>query len=265
MSNPIFMPEGLETATITASSGSAEGYPTTNLKDRKWATKWVSGNTTSDQTLQMDLTDGRQTNAILIDNHNIASLGGVPGVLIIEYYNGGWLTEYSGLFTSIPSPFYLAITHISTQYRLRFNRGAGLLVAPSIGMIFLGKRIDLPLYNNHPQRGLEADAEVDESLSGLRFGSSVRADREKFSFIWGAGITQAIEAEYYRLIRKANGRQYPFYFADMNGYWHLGRFDKNYLPLIGSGNKIFKSQAIEISEERVGIIMQLPGGYSVAP
>jgi hypothetical protein len=88
------------------------------------------------------------------------------------------------------------------------------------------------------------------------------ADREKFALTLGKK-SQLNESEWYRLVRGVNGREKPFWYCDMDGYWHFIRFDKNYMPSAGQGNINFRTEGVEVSEERVGIAMQLPGGYTV--
>jgi hypothetical protein len=257
MSKPIFVSEGNEGATITASAGSVTGYPTSHLQDRRWSTKWVSAGVTENQTLEFNFGAARTINSILIANHNLVSLGLTS--LDLECWNAEWVLVKS--WTNLSGFFYkedFALFNYAIC-RLKFVKGSALDAPPEIGMIFLGTAIELPLYLNDPVRGLETDTEVQEAMSGLPYGSSLRADREMFEFRWG-NLKTADQYNWFRLVRTVDGRRLPFWFADMDGHWHLGRFRSNYMPTTAKGNLIFKAASVQIAEERVGTTMELQGG-----
>jgi hypothetical protein len=263
MSNPIFIYEGLESATLTASAGSDAGYPLTNLQDRRYATIWKSNANTDEQTLKAYFPAGKTVDTIFVANHNMGLAVGVPpGAVYLEHsWDGAEWTTVGPLSTADPS-YTTFVADLYPYWRLRWHKGSALGAAPQIGMLFIGARADMPLYLNEPERGLESDAEVEESLSGLLYGSSIRADRERWSLAWG-GTKVAEAAAFFGLVRGVNGQEKPFWFCDMDGNWHFVRFAVNYLPLIGRGNVMFGVQTVELMEERVGIAMNLPGNQTV--
>ena len=261
MSNPIFVFEGVRTATLTASAGSATGYPTTNLQDDRYATLWKSGSTAQNQDFKAQFAAAKNIDCALIANHNLASLGLTS--LDIETSPDGSTWTLAVSLTSFPDPLYSAFTVVSKAYaRLKFVKSSALSAAPQIGLLYLGAKAAISLYNNAPERGLQGDAVVAESMSGLRYASSMRADRESWKIDFGR-LSTLQAYDFARLVRAVNGIQYPFWFCDMDGNWHFVRFKKNYLPLVGKGNVIFAARGIEFDEERVGIAMSLPGSYTV--
>jgi len=261
MSNPIFVFEGVRVATLAASAGSVAGYPTLNLQDDRHATMWWSGGVTANQTFAATFTAAKNIDCCLVAHHNFANLG-LTSLDIEVSTNGSDWTQVASL-TNFPDPLYVAFTSVSKAIvRLKFVKGSALSDPPYMGLLYFGTRADLPLYNNSPERGLQGDAVIAESMSGLRYASSLRADRES----WKIDLGRFKVLDYYnflRLLRAVNGMQYPFWFCDMDGNWHFVRFKKNYLPLVGKGNIIFSARGIEFDEERVGIAMSLPGNYTV--
>jgi hypothetical protein len=224
---------------------------------------WISGSAAQNQTLKAQFAIAKNIDSVLITNHNLAALG--LSNLLVQTSLDGTNWENQCALTSYPDPLFGAfIAAVSRSYcQLVLQKSGALSVAPQIGMIYFGARTDMPLYLNSPERGLQADAVVVESMSGLRYASSMHADRET----WKLNSKSLSAAQLYgwtRLVRAVNGIQYPFWFCDMDGNWHFVRFKKNYLPWIGKGNVAFPVQGIEFDEERVGIATSLPGGYTVA-
>jgi hypothetical protein len=263
MNNPIFVFEGVRAATLTASEGSASGYPITNLKDDRYATLWKSGGVTANQNLTIEFSAIKNVNSCLIANHNFASLG----ISALEVYSSADGEEWY-LFSSIDSyPDPLSIRtpgdYTTDKYwKLVFVKSSPLNAPPQMGLLYVGMEAVMPLYNNLPERGLQCDPIIAESMSKLRYSTSMGLDRETWKLNFGRLNTQQ-SYDFMRLIRSVNGRQYPFWFYDVDGNWHFIRFKKNYLPLIGKGNVIFSVREIEFDEERVGIPMNLPGSHTV--
>ncbi|MGD0591033.1 MAG: hypothetical protein ABSA44_09580 [Bacteroidota bacterium] len=261
MSNPIFVFEGVRAATLTASEGSATGFPTTQLQDDRYDTLWESGSNAQNQTLLAHFTIAKNIDNAFIANHNIANLGLTSLKINVSPDGVAWTTKAT--LTSFPDPLYAPFgTTLYAYAQLVFVKSSSLSTIPQIGLLYIGARADMPLYLNSPERGLQADAIVAESMSGLRYGSSLHPDRET----WKINSKSLIAAQLYdwaRLVRTVNGMQYPFWFCDMDGNWHFVRFKKDYLPWVGRGNVVFPVSDIEFEEERVGIATSLPGGYTV--
>ena len=255
----VMMCDGLEAATLTASGGSATGYPLTHLQDRRYATQWKSGATTANQTLEVQVPNPGLVDSLLIANHNLTATG--ISSLRLDWYDGdNW--NVSNTLTDFPDPLFVTEVHGGDKHRLVFVKTSALSAAPQLGMLMLGKRVELPLHSNSPERGPEADVEVDESISGLRFGSSVRAHRERFNL--SLNVLKTLDhAEFCRLHKTVNGREKPFWWRDMDLNWHFVRLDRNHLPSVSRGNLFFAVRQLEMSEERVGTTLNLPGGYSV--
>jgi hypothetical protein len=263
MSNPIFVFEGVKDASeLVGSDGSATGYPSTNLQDDRYATIWKSDGTAGNGTFYARLAVTRPMYSVLIANHNIASLGITS--LEIHYSTNGNSWSLAASVVSYPDPLFIPLVPGTYLYylRLKFVKTSALSVPAQMGMLYIGVEAQMPLYSNSPERGPESDAIVAESMSKLRYSSSMGADRESWKLDF-AKLTAEQAYNFTRLLRAVNGRQYPFWFCDMDGNWHFVRFKKNYLPLIGKGNVIFAAKGIEFDEERVGIAMNLPGGYTI--
>jgi hypothetical protein len=268
MSDPIFIYEGVRAATLTASAGSATGYPTAQLQDDRYSTLWKSGSTAQAQTLAAQFTVARTMDSVFIANHNLANLG--LASLDIEVSDNGAAWTLAASLTSFPDPLYATFASVSKLYaRLKFVKSSALSAAPQLGLFFIGARVDLPLYSNLPERGLQSDAVVDESISGVRYSTSLHGDRENWKLSFGSssagGLKAAYLAAWARFVRGVNGNQFPFWFCDMDSNWHFVRFKKNYLPWIGRGNIRFPVSGIEFDEERVGVTLNLPGSYTINP
>jgi hypothetical protein len=261
MSNPIFVFEGVKAATLTASAGSATGFPTTQLQDDRYDTLWKSGSAAQNQTLQAQFIIAKNIDNALIANHNLANLG--LTLLEIDVATNGSDWKQVATLTSFPDPLYIPFTNTFNAYaRLAFVKSSALSAIPQVGLLYFGARADMSLYLNSPERGPQADAVVVESMSGLKYGSSMHGDRETW-MINSKSLTALQLYGWVRLVRAVNGMQYPFWFCDMDGNWHFVRFKKNYLPWVGKGNVAFPVSGIEFDEERVGIATSLPGGYTV--
>jgi len=267
-SNPIFAFEGIRTATLTASHGSEAGYPTTNLQDDRYYTQWMSASDAINQLLTIDFGSGitRAMDYVLIANHNFASLGLRYLTFSVKAYLGSWEDQVvldPGLITDpllVSFPASIARRYLGIYFDK--EGGSELNEAPELGMVLTGTKATMSLYSNNPERGLQSDAVVSESMSKLRYSSSMGADREAWKLDFSKLTTTQLY-HFMRLIRAVNGMQYPFWFCDMDGNWHFVRFKKDYLPLIGKGNVAFQAKGIEFDEERVGIAMNLPGGNTV--
>ena len=259
--NPIFIYENVNNATLTASAGSATNYPLTNLQDDRYATQWKSGAKTQNQTLTAQFSSAINMDCVLICNHNFASLG--ITLLRIEYSNYGDDWFEVAIVASYTDPLFVSFTSASKAYiRLTFYKSGQLNVEPQIGMLYIGKAIEMPLYANNPERGVSSDAVVAESLSGLKYSSSLHGVREQWKLDFAKCPTSSLYS-FMKLIVGVNGMQYPFWFRDMDGNWHFVRFKKNYLPFVGVGNVNFPFKGIELEEERVGNTINLPGNYSI--
>jgi hypothetical protein len=260
--NPIFLFESVETATLTASAGSAAGYGTENLQDRIWSTLWQAAATTQNQTLLIEYAAAITMDALLIADSNLASLGLTS--LLVEAYVAGNYTTVLTLTSFASEPLYNELSAAVSTTKLRFTmqKGSALSIAPQIGLIFAGKKISTLALENGGQRGFESSASVRTAVNGQRRGVSTAADREKFQFNF---LSKRVvdEAEWFRLVRGANGMEKPFWYRDFDGNWHFVRFDNNYIPSVNNGNFNFKTDSVEMSEERVGFTTALPGGYEV--
>jgi hypothetical protein len=129
-------------------------------------------------------------------------------------------------------------------------------------MIFTGKKAALPLYLNNPKRGLKADLTRDESLSGLRYRVATKAERQTWKLDYGA-LKVTDHSEVFRWMRGIGVGLHPFWFRDMDDNWHFVGYDGDAAESGSKGNVIFDMRNIQLSEERVGIPMALPGSYTV--
>jgi hypothetical protein len=257
MNDSVVVFERIDLATLLASAGSDAGYPLTNLQDGRYATQWKSGATTQNQTLKITHAASLSPDYILIVNHNLNSLG-LTG-LEIQDDAAGVVKD----ITSFPSVIYEALTvHATTFNLLKFKKGSALSAAPLIGMIFIGTKVSLPLYLNNPKRGLKADLIRDESLSGLRFVSSSNGIRQTWKLDWGA-LKQASNAEVFRWISGVGVGLHPFWIKDMDDHWHFVRNDFDAIDGGSKGNVAFDFKNVQMSEERVGSAIELPGNYTV--
>lgn len=254
MNNSIIVFERIDAATLAASAGSDADYPLTNLQDGRHATLWKGGGTAQNQTLRS--TETKTIDSILIANHNLAALE-LTSLKIRD------VTSDIETIVSFPDPLYVELSSAPEGFvEFGFMKGSALTAAPQIGMIFTGKKCALPLYLNNPKRGLKADLIRDEALSGLRYRAATRAERETWKLDYGA-LKQSEIAEGFRWLRGIGAGLHPFWFRDMDGYWHFVGLDGDGAESAGKGNVSFDLRNIQLSEERVGVQMELPGGYTV--
>ncbi|MBI2428729.1 MAG: hypothetical protein HYV29_08045, partial [Ignavibacteriales bacterium] len=147
------------------------------------------------------------------------------------------------------------------SHRLKFNKGSDLTVEPMIGMIFLGHPASLPLYLNNPKRGLKVDLIRDEALSGLRYVSASTAERQTWKLDWT--LKKLPNSDFWRWLKSVRSGVHPFWIRDMDDHWHFVRNDFDSVESGSKGNVSFDWRNIQVSEERVGIPIELPGGYEV--
>lgn len=261
MSDCIVVFERVDNTTITASAGDDSSNPSSNLKDGRYATKWVSDDDLNGQTLQFVFPVARKVTSALFANHNFNSLG--ADTVELEYHNGTSWVSLGSLVLADEPIYFSGFDQTRTQFRLKFNRAAGRLgTEPFLGMAFLGQEAQLPIYLNNPKRGLKADIVRDESLSGLKFRASAADPRETWRIEFGA-LRSAKNAELWRWWKGIGVGLHPFWFRDMDEHWHFVGADMDAVDSAGLGNASFKWANILLSEERVGQTTKLPGGYTV--
>ena len=262
MSKPIFYTGDLSGKVFTMSLTENPLYPLTNLNNYCINDLWKSPSAANGQTLNMDAGSALPMDTLILHNHNFS---GMTSVKLQYGYNDepGFsgaidIATVSGLSSD---PIVITFASKTKRYRrLLFEDTNGII--PQLGQIFLCAAKTLPLYSNMPKRGLESVTSIKAAIDGTRRGCRSYEDREKFAMSWGKK-TQADEAIWQGLVRSAAGRCNPFYFTDMDGNIHFVRFDLDYMPSSGQGNLNFPTDDVEMSEERVGIVMNLPGSYTV--
>jgi hypothetical protein len=254
--------ERIDTAVLTASAGTDASYPLTNLQDGRHGTQWMANANTIDQTLQIVFGAARKCTSLLVANHNFNSLG--ADSVDLEYYDGAVWTLLKTLGSLLPDPIYVnGFDQTRTTFRLIFNKDAGTLSAkPTVGMIFLGQEAALPLYLNNPKRGLKADIVRDESLSGLRFRSSPYEPRQTWKIDFGA-LKAVNNHQIWRWLDGVGVGLHPYWLKDMDDNWHFVGNDFDSLDGGSKGNVAFDFRNIQISEERPGAPVSLPGNYTV--
>jgi hypothetical protein len=257
MNNSMIVFERIDIATLTASAGSDADYPLTNLQDGRYATQWKADAETQDQTLEIEHAIARVTNSILIANHNLNSLGLTS--LEIKGWHGGVIKT----ITSFPEMIYEEWDDddATDTNLLTFKKASALSAAPMIGMIFIGRKVELPLYLNNPKRGLKSTLVRDESLSGLPFRAATHPERQTWKLAYGA-LKQSEIAEVFRWLRGIGMGLHPFWLRDMDDNWHFVGYDADAAESGAKGDVIFDLQNVQLSEERVGITMALPGSYT---
>jgi hypothetical protein len=262
MNDSVVVFEHINSATLTASAGSAADYPLTNLQDGRIATQWKSGANTINQTLIIELPSPIYIAHIFFVNHNFFALG-VSNITVSYSSDGVTYTGEIAIPSLNPDPLSLDLTSAVKKYtKITFNKASGSLsTQPMIGMIFLGRKANLPLYLNNPKRGLKAEIVRDESLSGLRFRSSSFAERQTWALDYS--VKQLNNSEILRWLKGIGVGLHPFWIKDMDDNWHFVGLDTDSVEGSSKGNVSFDYRNLRISEERVGKLIQLPGGYSI--
>lgn len=261
MNDSLIVFERIDTATLTASAGSDANYPLVNLQDGRYATQWKAGADTINQTLGIEFAADRRCTSILILNHNFNSLG--TSSIRLQIFEAGIWEDAVEIPASASNPLFVTgFDATGKPWRLIFMKAAGALAQiPTIGMIFLGHPTTLPLYLNNPKRGLKVDLIRDQSISGLRYVSASNAERQTWKFDWS--LKRQPNADFYRWLESVQIAVHPFWFRDMDDHWHFGRNDFDTVESGSKGNVSFDWRNIQISEERVGIPIELPGGFTV--
>lgn len=261
MTKPIFMFEGLEAALLSASGGSDPNYPLQNLKDRDYSTQWISASMINSQHLDVVYqypTSGKPFDSVLILNHLFKTIG-VDAVEIRcsndNFQNDNVLAATVNISSDDP---IFASFQLHTKPYIRITLATQLQQFddyPAIGMIFIGKKVELQ-YNvvrDKAKYGLDSESvEIDTSLSGKRYASSLYGEREAWK-VGLMGLKSAEKAEMFRLLKGIQGRFYPFCFRDSNGIWHVVRLKKNLLFAENTSQLYDDLEELEFDEERVGI------------
>jgi len=261
MNNSAICFERIDDAILTTSAIGDGLNPLSNLKDGRYATQWKSGATDANQWIKFQFPVARTIDYLFLANHNLAATG--ISWLNLEFSNDGTTWASPIAISGTADPFFVALSAVTSLYlRVTFVKASALSVAPQIGMIFVGKQVQLPLYLNNPKRGLKSNIIRDESLSGLPFRAVTSAERQTWAIDYGA-MKQIEISEAFRWLRGIVVGLHPFWFKDMDDNWHFVGYDVDSAASAGKGNVMFDLKSVRLSEERVGIPMNLPGGFAV--
>lgn len=198
MANPLVFYENIfEDGTITSDS-EASGFIDDNITDWRVGTafRWKAGDTTSPTYVAVDLGVGNTANptTVAIGGHNLFSAG---AQWKIQYSNDNFVTDtndaHSFVVPTDDLPAMKTFTASAQRYwRIYIEAVAGatsdFTVAPQLGVVTLGRRIDFELgalpdldpYNDMP----ETDWAVSEN--GSMLGANLRYIRKIFRINYDA-------------------------------------------------------------------------------
>jgi hypothetical protein len=222
MSNVKFLYEALETATFTASAGTATGYSLDNLADRNPNSKWRANAATNPQTLTIELATARAVNTVILDGHNILTAANDQLDLKIEHSeNGSSWTEATALTQGDPGMNAITIFEFSSvtkkYWRVVLSQNTGdFAAAPEVGNAFLGTRFEPAVpYNSEVDRGEKFATTIVRALDSTPYASQRIPDGiETWKNLKWGNVSDAIANGFIALNTAVRGSGRPFYFID---------------------------------------------------
>jgi hypothetical protein len=170
--------------TVTASS-TASGYLASNITD--WrpgaAFSWKANVTTSPATLSVTVAS-TSVDTIFIAGHNLGSQGKdvtvsltSPSSVSIGTIASTWGTKYwmAGFSTATGTTFTLSLA-----------ASGGFASAPQIGVVVLGKALEMPMgiQQGHDLKGWRPEREESFSETGFPLGANFTSSRRRLSLEW---------------------------------------------------------------------------------
>jgi hypothetical protein len=224
MSNVKFLYEGCETASFTASAGTATGYDIDNLANRNPGSIWRSGAVTDGQTLTIDLGVARVANTVILGGHNMLTAPNDQLDLKVEHSdNGSSWTEAASLTQGDPGLAAIAIYEFSSvtkrYWRIVFDQNTGdFAAAPEVGNIFIGTRFE-PVYpyDTPVDRSEKFSTAITRALDSTPYMVQRLVDGiESWKGLKWTNCSDAIANAFIALNTTVRGRFRPFYFIDVD-------------------------------------------------
>ena len=221
MANPKFLAIDLNAAyaSITASAGSAAGYPTDNLYDYVEKHQWKAAAATTIDTL-------------ILGNHNFNGIM-ASGNLQYQHASDSGFTSALGTFNIDPTtdPWELEPSPVSRRYRRLYFNGA-LNWAPQLGNIFLASRFVMDYPAEFPIREKNPKFETTEktSLSGIIRTAQMYGGRKTWELDF-MNLPDATKANFLTWLGTARGKFRPFYYIDYSAAIFYVHLDADYLPV----------------------------------
>lgn len=219
MINPIFLGVDLAIPTYSWSEGTNASYPLTNLKDYYPDHKSRSNGLTDNQTFDMDFGAAVSMNYLIIQGCNFDSLGAGSSVTL-QYFSGTWQAVPISLSTPANDSTARTLSFGATSaqlWRLIFVRGSALAVAPEIGNIFLGTKLQFettPDWGGHTNVP-KSKTDVKESLDG-RTDTTELYIKRKHRIIFSQNNLQSdsFVTSYLAFLALVDNNCRPFYYID---------------------------------------------------
>lgn len=217
-------------------------YPATNLNNYILSSTWKSSATTENQVVDFTSSLSQSCNTLVIDNHNLGSLGN--NYVGIGFYTSSNGVNWNGVGDIVLSGGYITPSTIlyefpavnSRFWRIYITGGNPFDVKPSIGNIFLGSALEFttPYDGGFKIENTEYKTTEFVTLSGTTRTSQQYKGRIVYELKFSLQ-TDALRTAFQTFIRSVRGRMYPFYFIDTDGttirYMNL---ESDYVPVVAS-------------------------------
>ena len=262
MANPILIAQDLSLYTPTATSTDS-GYPLANLQTYLAADVWKSASLSQTQELKIDFGAAKDIDTVVIDGHNLHSLGLTSeSYLYLSCSNNDstWYQQKAWLGTDITSAKLYATFTVEAQryWKLHFLKTGALDTYPQIGNLFLSNACDLgrPYDFHYPLYTQRYETALSKALDGTMRSSQPYAGRRQFELTWlstKGGVSDTVITNFQTVFNTiCRGMFRPFYFLDTDGttlyYCHFG-----------TDEDPSKKYRVNINDLRIPLIAQLVG------
>ena len=229
MASPYFLGCDLSLATYTWSAGAHASYPVTNLATYFASDVSKSNATTADQYITIDFGSATACNTIALGNTNFSTVA--PDTKIALQYNTNDDTTWADAVEAVEiaisnSDQVLTFSSQTKRYwRIIFTSTVPLAVAPQIGNLFLGTRLQFEsTYEwDFARNNLAFETVETTSISGALRMSQTFTGRKRFDLVFRLQ-SDTFKSSFDTFNGTVRGKLRPFYFVDTNSsiyYVHL--------------------------------------------
>ncbi len=245
MADVTFYSQFLEGATLT---GADYGSTLPNLLDRNPNHLWTGVATGTSQYIEVNFGSARAVNAVVIDNHNLATVLGGGTVVIQSSTDGITFTQQASMNVPSSATLIIVFPSVSAQYwQIVLNNSAGFTTAPQIGNVSMGASIVLSQpYDSQSEHGEQFATEARRSINGTPYGSQPYAGIETWKWKWTA-ISTADQMNFLNLSHNVRGMLRAFYMTDADGTTtRLVLLTTDLLQLQRRAHSLYDSRDIEL-------------------
>lgn len=252
MSDLIFMPDSIDSATLTVTSA-ATGYAKEKLQDRLTFTSWRS-TTNANQNIDIDFGVATTCDHLVL-LHNLVNNTYVD----VFYASAANYSDALSVTDGVPAvvsgagtlylPFPSSGSYSARYWRVQITNIGGGQIAEAY-LLFLGQRKTITIrYDYGNKMGPRSSSVIRQSLGGYRTGLNLEANRRVWSLPWEY-MSKANYDNLVSVLSDTQGMAYPIFMQDpYNGTIYYVRIMHNELPAVESAHELYNLGPLIIEQE----------------